>query len=352
MRIRSCRRHPIFTASAILVLVAVLWRSFVWEPPGYCPFRPTAVAFDSRGHATFVGGKTRRSDGEYFRRRSRTQVGGMTVLSPPGWRPTETRWEDNAMITGVAFHPDSSSVVASVSHLIHSGNVLPNGVVRVRTPSAPDERLFGAPHGPSWPLYGVRFARGSAAIVAYGTGFRESVMCWDTATGKPQWSHKLQCTGLAVSPDGETVAVGVRGSEAIQLRNVGTGEIRREVREPGCVWPGDYADGGRLLILGGKAAGGPILCGWDLEANRAAWTTTVPDPPAGVAVQPGGKLLVVGQVGKVLLIDATTGGTTRTLETYGPVTCLAFSMDGRFLAVGGGEKEADTGFAQVLPLGE
>jgi WD40 repeat protein len=137
----------------------------------------------------------------------------------------------------------------------------------------------------------VSFSRGSRRLVAAGHGNR--LMVWEAATGKvllDKVRPKKNPTVLAFAPDEQTLAVGCRWSDEVQLYDAIAG------KEGAC--------------LQGKING----------VETVAWS-------------PDGKLLIAGGNTPFQLWDAATGKAIRTFTGHeGTVMAAAFSLDGTTLA--------------------
>ncbi len=100
-----------------------------------------------------------------------------------------------------------------------------------------------------------------------------------------------------------------------------------------------YATDGRHLFSGDR--NGEYRC-WDARTGRLVWK--VKNAAGPLAVSPDGRHLAVAGVSDVLLLDAATGQTVRTISFADPmVLSVAFSRGGAFLAVGCASKDGKTG---------
>jgi Tol biopolymer transport system component len=132
------------------------------------------------------------------------------------------------------------------------------------------------------------------------------VCLWDTATGEARWSrqghaHVVEC--VAISPDGKNIASGAMDG-VLKLWNANDGSESYAVqlgdRSAGRVFSAAFSPDGKMLAV---AHG---------SHNRGArW----------------GSLRVIEVVPR-------SGHSVSILESESPVTCVAFSVDGRWLSAG------------------
>lgn len=141
--------------------------------------------------------------------------------------------------------------------------------------------------------------------------------------------------GLAFSPAGYEVAVGVKGSETVRLLNILTGKVRLVLSgHQHVVVRITYSPDGTQLATG---------C---VDATVRLWSTTNGDtlhvlsghtgPVWGVAFSPSGHQLVSGSEDKTVRTwDVQTGESLAVLEEHtGPVQSVGYSPDGYQIASG------------------
>lgn len=185
------------------------------------------------------------------------------------------------------------------------------------------------------------------------------VYIWNMVTGERQIQHRFDtcgCYGVAFSPDGKLIAVSSgayhasRPSGAIQLFDVQSGKRKLEL-DSGAA-PADciaFSPEGSTLVAGVDHC---MLKSWDLATGTEKSLTYLgkqlrPWFASSLAFSPDGKMLAVamgnrnrGQKGgEVRLLDATSMKTiAMPLEAAEhPMTCIAFSADGKLLAACGGD---------------
>lgn len=190
--------------------------------------------------------------------------------------------------------------------------------------------------------------------------FENTVQLWDPATRRvkaayPGHGHIL--LGVAFDSAGKLVALGEVEHEAgtftgkMRLWDVATGKERAALNAaPGFVWSFAFSGGGKLLAL--EMRDGTVKL-WDVATGRQKGTlegNTGKDKVGGKgfagdfsSLAFGGDNLLawVNNKGDVKIWDAGTGREKSVLKwhfgngVYGGVLSLAFSSDGRLLALGG-----------------
>jgi WD40 repeat protein len=165
---------------------------------------------------------------------------------------------------------------------------------------------------------------------------------------------------LAFSPDGKALASAqggsdLRGPGAVKLWDLATGRVTATLKgHAGMVWNVAFSpDGKTLASAGGRDANEPgpgphlgtaELKLWDVATGRLTATLkTTSGVVLGVAFRPDGKTLASSsQDHTVRLWEVATGKTTATFQLHpevpqsGGFGCVAFSPNGKKLAVGGG----------------
>ncbi|MCI0464304.1 MAG: WD40 repeat domain-containing protein [Gemmataceae bacterium] len=186
------------------------------------------------------------------------------------------------------------------------------------------------------PVAAVAYALGGKRVLTRGP-FRD-VRVWDPATGREVGrleGHSEDLLAMAVSPDGKWVASGAGGQDrTIGLWDVAT---RKEVRRLEVVAPPGFTatraltftpDGQGLVSLGDDA-----IRLWDLASGTPRRRIDGKHFKA-LAVSPEGRTLATATMrGVVSLWDIPSGREVRQLEGWlGARLVLAFSPDGKTLA--------------------
>lgn len=213
--------------------------------------------------------------------------------------------------------------------------VLALACVVTRAQPGKPELIFQTGH--TFPINVAVFSP-DGTLIASG-GMDNSVKLWEAVTGREVRSlhgHANEVTLLAFSPDGRRLASG--SQDSVKIWEVESGRLLRGFgNRIGVRGLAFSPDGSRLA-----AGDGPLLRQWNL--------TTEGEPlvikPAGflydIAYSRDGKWLAVGGLRHVRVFDAATGAEARSWEAHPRrrVTSLSFSRDGRLLATGSSDKTA------------
>ncbi|MFZ5857937.1 MAG: WD40 repeat domain-containing protein [Chloroflexota bacterium] len=201
-------------------------------------------------------------------------------------------------------------------------------------PNAQPLRVFEGHEG--W-VRSVAFTPDGGSLITVADD--DTVRIWEVGTGS-LLSTIENLTGarvLAVSPDGEMLAVGLQ-NKTIELRRLPDGELLQTLS--------GHNDWVRSLAFspdGQKLASGAFdatACLWDVPSGTLEHTLLGHQSSVlGVAFSPDGKTLATGSVDRtVRLWDVMTGAPAKVLVGHiNFVYSVAFSPDGRVVASGAGD---------------
>jgi WD40 repeat protein len=175
-----------------------------------------------------------------------------------------------------------------------------------------------------------------------------SVRIWNVATGEQRQVLADGIGGaseLVFSPDGETL-VSANYDNDIRVWKTKSGEIVKKVEDlTGAMFAAEFTPDGKQLIMAGLDETVYI---WDaktfaLDRKLKGHGETI----SALAISPDGRTLVTGGFDvvtsgnpvKVAFWDLASGKITRTVRAPHQVVSLAFSPDGKWVAMASGEKE-------------
>lgn len=188
-----------------------------------------------------------------------------------------------------------------------------------------------------------------------------TIRLWEVATGKQRAvvkAHRGAVTAITCSPDGKILA-SAGTDEAIKLWDVATSKLRAALRQPASL-AGSLrftVDGDRLVSVdctGWRSGGGKLIV-WNVETDNegvAFWKKLPPEPWLHHAWSQDGKLVGIGgrDEPEIQVWAAPTGSPWITLAALpGKLDCLAFSPDGKTLAVAGYLEKSEFGPVWAKP---
>jgi RNA polymerase sigma factor (sigma-70 family) len=185
------------------------------------------------------------------------------------------------------------------------------------------------------------FSPDGTALLACGD-LEPFVYEWEVATGDLKHEITLRdditLAGLALTPDGQTIAVSDSGNErgnkfrgAILLLERATGKLVRELPTPGAqAVHVVFSSDGRWLSASGEV--GVRVWDWRTGEEVGANSLGHQNEITQIATAPGGLIASASEDHTVRIWDATTGIERQRLVHRDGVRAIAVSPDGRFLA--------------------
>ncbi len=274
------------------------------------------------------------------------------------WDPAEFHQATGALAVGTPEPPRADSAGDASAVLAAGGGMLAvnEGQGAVRLWDVITKRSVGAPVSSDHAVTGLALSPDGKTLAVAADGLQ----LWATATGRPV-GRPLPASdaagSMAFSPDGTLLASIGAGGQA-RLWNAAT---RQQVGAPMAVGGSGragalaFGPGGTTLATVGSNGKASL---WSVATQRqigASMTAGSGPGPAAVAFSPDGRILATASGGTVRLWDVATRqeiGAPMTADTQ-PIYALAFSPDGSTLAEADGDGVArlwDVAFpAKLLP---
>ena len=213
----------------------------------------------------------------------------------------------------------------------------------VRTPVVRPAAIKGAK---SWTVEtkkhrwaATAFALSPDGSTAATGGYDGIVRLWDIPTGKfirALVGHGSYVYGLAFSPDGQVLASSGSFDGSVRIWNPKTGMTLRTLKNhKGYTNQIAWLDNSTLVVSGGESGFGTF---WDVAKNSQNRTLDHGVPVTCVACSPNGKYLACGTTASAFIWDPDKKDALATLKIDGNVvSSVAWSPDSKFLVAGGGK---------------
>jgi WD40 repeat protein len=181
-------------------------------------------------------------------------------------------------------------------------------------------------------LYGLVFSPDGSKLAWHENQFTH---IWDMTSGKEIHRIKMLPGGfwssLAFSPDSQRLAVGCEGAFTVWDLTTGQ-EVAPDEGHKGSIWSGALSRDGRLVCTAGRDG---VIHLWDRQTGKILRTLTHPRNRSfsGVVFSPNDRFIAA--VGDELFVwEASTGKLVReiSLASNDCLACPTFSPDGKFLA--------------------
>ena len=229
-------------------------------------------------------------------------------------------------VTAVAVRGDGRQVV--------SGSL--DGAVRVwELNSVDDHRALTDAKASLW---AVAVSPDSKRLAAAGAD--KMIRVYDPETGKLQATLDAGAamTALAFLPDNNRLVAG-GGDRVVKIWDVAGKKVVKELPGHGlAVLAVAVSDDGKLVVSGAADA---TVRGFDADSGKELWKWAARKAVCGVAIRKGNGQLAVGLADGTLAVLDVSGATPKELSSQGAhtagVACVVYSPDGRRLATVGGD---------------
>ncbi len=170
-----------------------------------------------------------------------------------------------------------------------------------------------------------------------GVCYKSTVPIWDVSSGRLLFTlvkSPVQAVAVAFSPEGKTLAMGDYSGKT-GLYDAATGALIRTFKPlSSAVWEIDFSPAGDRFASASFYTG---LHLWDVASDEPLWNYGEQDRLRVLSVNyhPSGETIASGTLAKgVMILNAKTGQSIKTLPIAVPVGDVAFSPDGQWLATG------------------